>query len=96
MLIISRYSDKKPAGYCGLMTNVIAITGNRFSRHRGKMRSFILIVLAVGLLAGLASATILLGTVVSTLGLAFLAMVSIIALVLAAAGDKARYPDDIS
>lgn len=60
------------------------------------MRSLILIVLAVGLLAGLASATIVLGTVVSTLGLAFLAMISIVGLVVAAAGDKAQYPDDMT
>jgi hypothetical protein len=60
------------------------------------MRSFIFIVLAVGLLAGLTSATIVLGTVVSTLGLAFLAMISIIGLVVAAASDKAHYPDDVS
>jgi hypothetical protein len=60
------------------------------------MRSFVFILLAIALMAGIASATMFLGTVVSTLGLAFLAMISVVGLVVAAAGNNAPHRDDVS
>ena len=47
-------------------------------------------------MVGLASATVVMGTVVSTLGLAFLAMIAVVGLVLAAAGNRTTSEEDAS
>ena len=60
------------------------------------MRTILLLFLAVALMAGLASATVVMDSVVSSLGLAFLAMLSVVALVIAAAGNNATSEDDAS
>jgi hypothetical protein len=60
------------------------------------MRTVLLLFLAIGLLVGLASATVVMGTVVSSLGLAFLAMIAVVGLVIAAAGNKTSSEDDAS
>lgn len=58
------------------------------------MRRIYQIAFAIALLAGATSATILFGSVITILGLAFLVMVSVVGLVVAAAGKGNRYQDD--
>ncbi len=60
------------------------------------MRTILLLILAVAFMVGLASATVVMGTIVSSLGLAFLAMATIVGLVIAAAGTSAPPEDDAS
>ena len=60
------------------------------------MRTVLLLFLAVLFMVGLASATVVMGTVVSTLGLAFLAMIAVVGLVMAAAGNRTTSEDDAS
>jgi len=60
------------------------------------MRTVLLLFLTVAIMVGLASATVVMGTVVSSLGLAFLAMIAIIGLVIAAAGNRTTPEDDAS
>ena len=58
------------------------------------MRTGLLLFLAILLVVGLTAATYILGNVTSALGLAFLAMMVIIGLVIAAAGNNATFPDE--
>jgi len=60
------------------------------------MRTVLLLFLAVAFMVGLASATVVMGNVVSALGLAFLAMIAVIGLVIAAAGNRTTSEDDAS
>ena len=58
------------------------------------MRRINQIALAIALVVGVTSATILFGSVITILGLAFLVMISVVGLVIAAAGKGNRYQDD--
>ena len=60
------------------------------------MRTILLLFLAIALMAILASATVVMGSIVSSLGLAFLAMLAVVGLVIAAAGNNANSRDDAS
>ena len=59
------------------------------------MKTVMLLFLAVAFMAGLASATVVMGNVVSTLGLAFLAMLAVVALVVAGASNNEASEDEI-
>jgi hypothetical protein len=58
------------------------------------MRRINQIAVAIALVAGIISTTILFGPVITILGLAFLVMASVVGLVVAAAGKGNRYLDD--
>ena len=58
------------------------------------MQTILLLLLVVAFMVGLAAATVVMDTVVSSLGVAFLAMIAIIALVIAAAGKPKTSSDD--
>ena len=60
------------------------------------MRTFLMLLLAIALLLGLTSITYVLGDVTSALGLAFLAAVTVIGLVIASAGNSANKNEDPS
>jgi hypothetical protein len=60
------------------------------------MRTVLFLFLAVVFMVGLASVTVVMGNVVSALGLAFLAMIAVVGLVIAAAGNRTTSEDDAS
>jgi hypothetical protein len=60
------------------------------------MRFILLLFLSAALMVGLASAVVVMGNLVSSLGLAFLAMIVVVGLVIAAAGNNKASEDDAS
>ncbi len=60
------------------------------------MRFILLLFLSAAFMVGLASATVVMGNLVSSLGLAFLAMIAVVGLVIAAAGNNKASEDDAS
>ena len=60
------------------------------------MQTILLLLLVVAFMVGLAAATVVMDTVVSSLGVAFLAMIAVIGLVLAATGKSKTSSDDTS